>query len=84
MKSDEQYDHFSFFFWIRILVILGKKRNFSVVFILTPPIFRRETDKLPKNSGQLSNIPKILPKKILVHVAQKLTQKIQKLDPPPL
>ena len=73
-----------FFFWIRILVILGKKRNFLVVFILTPPISQQKTDKLPKNSGQLPNIPKILPKKILVDVAQKLTQKIQKLDPPPI
>ena len=73
-----------FFFGIRILVILGKKRNFSVVFILTPPIFRQKTDKLPKHSGQLPNIPKILPKKILVDVAQKLTQKIQKLDPSPI
>ena len=54
-----------------------------MVFILTPPISQQKTDKLPKNSGQLPNIPKILPKKILVHVAQKLTQKIQKLDPPP-
>ena len=72
-----------FFFLIRILVILGKKRNFLVVFILTPPISQQKTDKLPKNSGQLPNIPKILPKKVLVDVAQKLTQKIKKLDPPP-
>ena len=73
-----------FVFWIWILVILAKKRNFLVVFILTPPIFRWKTDKLPKKSGQLPDIPKILPKKILVAIAQKLTPKIQKLDPPPI
>ena len=51
-------------------------------FFLTPPIFQPKTHKQPKNSGQLPDISKILPQKILVGIAQKLTQKIQKVDPP--
>ena len=61
---------------------IWKKHDFLMDFFLTPPIFRPKTDKQPKNSGQLPDISKILPKKILVGIAQKLTQKIQKVDPP--
>jgi len=70
----------------QIFVIFWKnleKTRFFYGFFLTPPIFQPKTDKQPKNSGQLPDISKILPKKILVGIAQKLTQKIQKVDPPP-
>ena len=69
----------------QIFVIFWKnleKTRFFYGFFLTPPIFQPKTDKQPKNSGQLPDISKILPKKILVGIAQKLTQKIQKVDPP--
>ena len=71
-----------FFFIIRILVILGKRRNFLVVFILTPTHFSAENRKTTKTIP--ANYPTYLKfsPKFLVDVAQKLTQKTPKLDPP--
>ena len=51
MKSDEQYDHFSFFFWIRILVILGKKplkTQFFGGFYFDPTHFSAENRQTTK------------------------------------
>ena len=84
MKSDEQYDHSSFFFWIRILVILGKKRNFLVVFILTPPIFRRETDKLPKKFWPTTQHTQNPSPKNFGARSTKIDTKNPKTRPPPL
>ena len=72
-----------FVFWIRILVILGKKRNFLVVFILTPPIFRWKTDKLPKKSGQLPNITQNPSQKNFGGRSTKIDAKNPKTRPPP-
>ena len=73
-----------FVFWIWILVILAKKRNFLVVFILTPPIFRWKTDKLPKKSGQLPNITQNPSQKNFGGHSTKIDAKNPKTRPPPL
>ena len=73
---------FEKYFWGQILVILGKKCDFSCIFILTLPLFRPETDKLPKKIGQDPQVSKIVAKNFLVTIRPKMTEKIQKVDPP--
>jgi hypothetical protein len=52
-----------------------KKGEFLLLFFLTPPFFRPETDKLPKKSHRPSQMTKMLTKKFLVTLGQKLTEK---------
>ena len=60
-----------------------KKCDFFDVLILTRPLLWPETDKLSKKIGQDPQVFKILAKKFLVTIRPKMTEKIQKVDPPP-
>ena len=60
-----------------------KKGKFSLLFFLTPPFFRPETDKLPKKSHRPSQMTKMLTKKIFMTFWSELVPKIQNVRPPP-
>jgi len=60
-----------------------KKREFSLLFFLTPPFFWPETDKLPKKSHRPSQMTKMLTKKIFMTFWSELVPKIQNVRPPP-
>jgi 16S rRNA G966 N2-methylase RsmD len=61
-----------------------QKGEFSLLFFFDPPFCRPETDKLPKQLHRTSQMTKMLTKKILVTLEQKLTETIHNLEPPPL
>ena len=65
----------------QILVIFSKKCDFWCILILTPPLFRPETDKLPKKIFPDLQVSQILAKKVLVTIRPKMREKIQKVDP---
>ena len=69
-------------FEVEFWSFLGQKCDFSLVFIFTIPIFWWETDKLSKKIFSRPQIPKIFAKKNLGPTRQKLSEKIQKIDPP--
>ena len=71
----------------QIFVIFWKnleKIRFFYGFFLTPPIFQPKTDKQPKNSGQLPDMSKILPKKTFGEHSTKIDAKNPNSRPPPL
>jgi len=61
-----------------------KKGKFSLLFFLTPPFFRPETDKLPKKSHRPSQMTKMLAKKIFMTFWSELVAEIQNVRPPPI
>ena len=63
--------------------IFSKIWHFLLGFFLTPLLFWWETDKSSKKFTKMSQSPKILTKKSLVTPEQKMSKKIQKVDPPP-
>ena len=65
------------------LVILAKKCLFLLEFFLTLPIFWPETDKLPKYSAETSEVSQIPPKNFFEPFRQKMSEKIEKRNPPP-
>ena len=59
-----------------------KKGEFSLLFFLTPPFFSAGNRQTAKKSDWSSQMTKMLTKKILVTLGQKLTKKIYNLEPP--
>ena len=84
MKKKTSFESFGVSQNLVIFQKKHKKRQIFVTFFLTPPFFRPETDKLPKKSHRPSQMTKMLTKKILVTLEQKLTKKIHNLEPPPI
>ena len=59
-----------------------QKRKFLLLFLLTPPFFRPETDELPKNHIGHPKWPKCWPKYFSWHFDQNWCRKSKILDPP--
>ena len=59
-----------------------KKTQIFATFFLTPPFFGRKQTNCQKKSHRPSQMTKMLTKKILVTLEQKLTEKIHNLEPP--